>query len=388
MYETKILANNIKKYRKIKGLTQAELASKLFVTPQCISKWECGTATPEIPTLYNMCEILEISLNAVFDDAFENTSKVFIAVDGGATKTDLVLFNDKGTIMKRLIVEGCNPTSYGFEKACQNLQFGIDSLLAINPGVSGVYAGFAGCLTGDNREKFMKFFKKQYKNIKFVLNSDIMNVFRSADVFGNSMAAICGTGSAIFANFNGTLQRVGGWGYLFDDICSGYAMSRDAIRASLAQYDGFGAKTIMLEMIEEKLCGGIWDKLNDFYSKGKEFIASFSPIVFDAYRKGDEIAHEIIRNNVEGFSKMILFTNQKYDCNNTVIVTGGLTKEKEILFPMLQETLGNSMNIIIPSAPPIYGACIECCSQFLNVTNEFKKLLYDNLINNQNSRER
>ncbi len=383
MYDSKVLANNIKKYRKLKGLTQADLAAMLYVTPQCISKWECGTATPEIPTLYNMCEILEVSLNAVFDTNIENTSKVFIAIDGGATKTDLVLFTDMGQILKRLIVQGCNPTAYGFEKACQNLQFGIDSLLAINPAVSGVYAGFAGCLTGDNREKFMKFFKKQYKAIKFELNSDIMNVFRSADIKTNSLAAICGTGSAIFANTNGSLHRVGGWGYLFDDICSGYAFSRDAIRAALAEKDGFGPKTLMSAMIEEKLGGDIWEKLNDFYTKGKEFIASFSPIVFDAYRKGDKAALTIIRNNILEFSKMIKFTNEHYNCRNTVIVTGGLMKEKDILLPILKEQLGQDMNIIIPSAPPIYGACIECCSKFSTATDDFKKVLYDNLLNNQ-----
>lgn len=384
MYDSKILAKNIKKYRKLKGLTQSELATSLFVTPQCISKWECGTATPEIPTLYNMCEILEISISAIFDNISENSEKFFIAIDGGATKTDLVLFTDSGHILKRLIIQGCNPTSYGFEKACQNFQFGIDSLLAINPNISGIYAGFAGCLTGDNREKFMRFFRKQYKNIKFVLNSDIMNVFRSTDVRGNSMAAICGTGSAIFANLDGTLHRVGGWGYLFDDICSGYAMSRDAIRAALAQHDGFGSNTVMLEMIEEKLGGGIWEKLNDFYSKGKEYIASFSTIVFDAYRQGDEIAKNIIENNVKEFSKMIAFTNQKYDCKNTVIVTGGLTKEKEILLPMLKNALGEEVRILIPMADPIYGACVECCNQFSDATDEFKKTLYENLLNNQN----
>lgn len=383
MYDSKILATNIKKYRKLKNLTQADLASKLFVTPQCISKWECGTATPEIPTLYTMCEILEVSLNAVFNNSFENTAKVFIAIDGGATKTDFVLFNDSGQVIKRLIIQGCNPTAYGFEKACQNLQFGIDSLLAISTKVSGVYAGFAGCLTGDNRERFLKFFKKQYKSLKFVLNSDIMNVFRSADVHGNSMAAICGTGSAIFANIDGDLQRVSGWGYLFDDICSGYGISKDAIRAALAEKDGFGVKTLITSLIEEKLGGGIWDKLNDFYTKGKEFIASFSPIVFDAYRKGDEIAKEIIKNNVKEFSKLITFTNERYKCKNTVIVTGGLIKEKEILLPLLKAELGDKMNIIMPSAPPIYGACVECCHQFGTVTDEFKKALYENLLNTQ-----
>ncbi len=384
MYDPKILASNIKKYRRLKGMTQAELAAVLYVTPQCISKWECGTATPEIPTLYNMCEVLEVSFNAVFDNGNENSSKIYIAIDGGATKTDLVLFTDSGQIIKRLVVQGCNPTAYGFEKACQNLQFGIDSLMAINQNVSGIYAGFAGCLSGDNKEKFTKFFKKQYKNLNFVLNSDIMNVFRSVDIQGNSMAAICGTGSAIFANINNSLHRVGGWGYLFDDVCSGYAISRDAICAVLAQGDGFGEKTVMTEMFEETLGGTVWEKLNDLYSNGKEYIASFAPIVFAACKKGDVVAKEILKKNVHEFSKLILFTNEHYDCKNTVIITGGLVKEKELLLPLLKSELGENIDVIIPTAPPIYGACMECCRQFSMVTDAFKKNLYENLLNLHN----
>ena len=81
---------------------------------------------------------------------------------------------------------------------------------------------------------------------------------------------------------------------------------------------------------------------------------------------------------------MIAYTNERYDCRNTVIVTGGLFKEKEILLPLMQEALGNKMEIVMPTAPPIYGACVECCTQFSSLTDEFKKTLYDNILNIQN----
>ena len=41
------IGNLIKKIRKENNLTQAELADKLGVTYQAVSKWECGKVLPD-----------------------------------------------------------------------------------------------------------------------------------------------------------------------------------------------------------------------------------------------------------------------------------------------------------------------------------------------------
>lgn len=53
----------ISKKRKEKGLTQKQLADKLFISEKTISKWECGNGLPEISLMLPLCEILEISVN-------------------------------------------------------------------------------------------------------------------------------------------------------------------------------------------------------------------------------------------------------------------------------------------------------------------------------------
>ncbi len=52
--------------RKEKNLTQMQLAEKLDITNQAISKWETGKGMPDVTLLQPLCEILGISLNELF----------------------------------------------------------------------------------------------------------------------------------------------------------------------------------------------------------------------------------------------------------------------------------------------------------------------------------
>lgn len=54
-----VLQENIKTLRKAKGLSQEELAVKLHVVRQTISKWEKGLSVPDSDMLLALSEALE-----------------------------------------------------------------------------------------------------------------------------------------------------------------------------------------------------------------------------------------------------------------------------------------------------------------------------------------
>ncbi|MGG5342865.1 helix-turn-helix domain-containing protein [Enterococcus sp. AZ192] len=60
---------NIQAYRKIKHMTQAELAEKLHVSRQTISKWELDKSMPSIEYLVQLSQKLDITL----DQLIKNT---------------------------------------------------------------------------------------------------------------------------------------------------------------------------------------------------------------------------------------------------------------------------------------------------------------------------
>ncbi|MBQ9013285.1 MAG: VanZ family protein [Bacilli bacterium] len=59
------IAKFIKEKRKKKGLTQEELANKLFVTEKAISRWETAHGTPDISLLIPLSKELDVSVSEI-----------------------------------------------------------------------------------------------------------------------------------------------------------------------------------------------------------------------------------------------------------------------------------------------------------------------------------
>lgn len=63
-----MLSGNIKNIRKNKGFTQEELAVRLHVTRQTVSKWEKGLSVPDADLLSDMAEILDVSVSELLGE--------------------------------------------------------------------------------------------------------------------------------------------------------------------------------------------------------------------------------------------------------------------------------------------------------------------------------
>lgn len=55
--------NRLYELRKQRGMSQEELAGRLDVTRQTVSKWEVGDSTPDMAKLIALGELFEISLD-------------------------------------------------------------------------------------------------------------------------------------------------------------------------------------------------------------------------------------------------------------------------------------------------------------------------------------
>ena len=57
-----MLSDNIKALRKQKGYTQEELAARINVVRQTVSKWEKGFSVPDAEALQKLAEVLEVDV--------------------------------------------------------------------------------------------------------------------------------------------------------------------------------------------------------------------------------------------------------------------------------------------------------------------------------------
>ena len=68
MEENMTLADKLKEARKTAGLTQIELAEKLCVSRQAITKWETGKGIPDVDNLRMISRVLNVSIDFLLDD--------------------------------------------------------------------------------------------------------------------------------------------------------------------------------------------------------------------------------------------------------------------------------------------------------------------------------
>ena len=67
-----MLQENLKTLRKLKGMTQEEMADRLHVVRQTISKWEKGLSVPDADMLTRIAELFEVSVSDLLGDIISN----------------------------------------------------------------------------------------------------------------------------------------------------------------------------------------------------------------------------------------------------------------------------------------------------------------------------
>ncbi len=90
-----MLSENIKNLRKEKGMSQEELASKLNVVRQTVSKWEQNLSVPDSEMLIKIAEVFEVPVSRLLGETVEETD----------TKTEFEKISQKLENLNSLMAE-------------------------------------------------------------------------------------------------------------------------------------------------------------------------------------------------------------------------------------------------------------------------------------------
>lgn len=182
-------------------------------------------------------------------------SEYIIAVDGGGTKTVVCLAERAAGGFDGVVGRGIggpsNPQGVGFPQALANLEEGVESAFAAaglaRCTVQAACLGMSGVGRAEDRSR-LEAWNDQYRLAHtLTLVHDAVPVLAAGTPEKWGVALIAGTGSFAYGrNAAGMDARAGGWGYLFGDEGSGYALGVEALRAAARAADGRAQPTSLL----------------------------------------------------------------------------------------------------------------------------------------------
>lgn len=283
--------------------------------------------------------------------------KYLLGIDGGGTKTEFLLTDHEFNEINRIVLGASNPVNLGLENTFKILENGIsDVCREIDKKEISVFAGLAGGISSDNK-RVIRDFLANYGFGAYGNGGDTDNVIKMALADDDGVAVIMGTGAIAFSVCNGVRHRIGGWGYMIDKGASGFSYGSDALENALRCADGRGGSELILRLVDEKLGAPVTECISEIYSGGAAYVASFAPLVFEAYTMGDLQAQFIIDRNTRYAAEMI-YAGLKLHNGKRVktVICGGLCSQKEIIEPFLIKHLGEENKLEFLQKPPVYGA--------------------------------
>lgn len=288
-----------------------------------------------------------------------------LGVDGGGTKTLALLGDVDGHVLARGLSGPSNAHAVGFDEACLALESAIRLARQDHPGeLSALCLGLAGAGRKEDIERFQNWAVDQFPRTAVTVVSDAEILLMAGASSGPVLALICGTGSIVYGRTAmGDLLRAGGWGYLFGDEGSGYAIGIAALRAVMQAYDGRGPATRLSELLLSHYgLSAPPDLVNKIYGADspRSVVATLPDLVEQAAEQGDSVALSILDASAHELTRAIGAVYPKLGATAVpLVVTGGTMLHGPALRKAFQracETQGLAFRTIRYIEEPAEGA--------------------------------
>ncbi len=235
------------------------------------------------------------------------TKSYKIGVDGGGTKTELILLDSGGAELARHIANGCNPSQVGGEQARAILTTALHELTAKHPGpVSHALL----CMAGSGA--FWRETAAALKDFGTVTTlDDSLPVLELATNGAPGLVLHAGTGSFIAARGrDGAVHYVGGLGWKFGDPGSGFDIGRRALGVALLELQNFTAGSsppspLLVALREHTGLADYSSNSRFFYNdpEANAKIARFAPRVLALADDNCGAARQVVTDSVDGLAQ-------------------------------------------------------------------------------------
>ncbi len=324
-----------------------------------------------------------------------------LGVDGGATKTQAVILNERG----QLCGTGLSGPSYddagGVAVAGPSLEQAVQTArrMAGLPAApfDSAFLGLAGVVSAKDQQIVLGIAGNL--DLAPPQQTGVGHDIRIALAGGLSgrpgIAQIAGTGSSCYGvNAAGEDWKAGGWGGLLADEGSSYWLGVQAMKKAVQSFDGRIGPTLLVDSVQQTL--GLTD-LNEIvyrvYVAGisRPEIAALAPLVTQAAQAGDQIALELLHRGAEDMAECVLAVARRLNmaagpCE--LVLIGGLFQAGEIVVQPMKQAVAARLpqcRVSWPELPPVLGAGLLALQQLglpmeeamVQALQHSKKLLAD-----------
>ncbi|MFV2067575.1 MAG: N-acetylglucosamine kinase [Pirellulales bacterium] len=248
------------------------------------------------------------------------TETLILGIDGGGTKTVawLATWQPGATggdtaVIGRGRAGASNPQSIGFDRAAERLERSVaaafvDAGRTVQP-VTAATIGLAGSDREEIRQQLRAWAERTELATRVRFVHDALPVLAAASQDGWGVALIAGTGSLAYGQAtNGQTARSGGWGFLFGDEGSGFALGAAALRAVMQAADGRGPATTLSRAILNHCQISQPEGLITAIYRSKDprlTLAGLAEVVTAQAQVGDAIARRIVEHAAGDLAGMV-----------------------------------------------------------------------------------
>jgi N-acetylglucosamine kinase-like BadF-type ATPase len=300
---------------------------------------------------------------------------LYLGVDGGGTKTALVLIDSDGTIVATHLARGAYYLDIGLDALGTLLADAVGSVLAQAAlGAADLDFAFFGLPAYGEDSAVIDALSRLPERClpagRYACGNDMICGWAGSLLCGDGISIVAGTGSICYGERKGAVARAGGWGELFSDEGSAYWIACRGLNLFSRMSDGRAERGPLYEIVRRSLgiaedldlCAHVFTRLE----ADRAHIAQLCKWVTQAARAGDAAALDIIRQAAAELALMADATRRQLGFTSdepvAVSYSGGVFDHVGALLldPFIESLRAHRSGYRVsePALPPVIGAAL------------------------------
>ena len=310
--------------------------------------------------------------------------RVVVAVDGGGTKTDVVVLDLDGALLARRRGPGACPQVIGVPAALAVVDTLVRGVLAdVAGGGDPVLVQVGVYLSGLDLEVEIEAMGTALAGLPWVtsceqpviVENDTFALLRAGTPSREAVAVVCGTGiNCVARRADGATARFPALGRISGDWGGGWELGERALWHSARAHDGRGPWTTLTTLIPDALGRSTLMEVIEDLHLGRlptSVISTLAPLVLAASAQGDVVAGSVVDRQGDEIVALVAAALRRLDLTGApvpVVLGGGVLAARDA---RLIGRIESGLALVAPrahpdvvAAPPVLGAALlvlEAC---------------------------